>query len=130
MDGPTGVGREPQVSDHDLLFCDKLWAPLCAQCRSRMTIALCEPDFKNSSVATYRDEGPNYVFALAYSDLSTAADNIGSELIHIDRLLREGERKRTTNIDLFPFGTRTKIMDDMLALEGEGDCAEAIFVLT
>jgi hypothetical protein len=54
MDGPTGVGREPQVSDHDLLFCDKLWAPLCAQCRSRMTIALCEPDFKNSSVATYR----------------------------------------------------------------------------
>jgi hypothetical protein len=33
---------------------DKLCAPLCAQCRSRMTIVLCEPDFQNSIVATYR----------------------------------------------------------------------------
>ena len=33
---------------------DKLCAPLCAQCRSPMTIVLCEPDFVNSIVATYR----------------------------------------------------------------------------
>ena len=33
---------------------DKLCAPLCAQCRSPMTIVLCEPDFVNSMVATYR----------------------------------------------------------------------------
>jgi hypothetical protein len=31
-----------------------LCAPLCAQCRSPMTIVLCEPDFVNSIVATYR----------------------------------------------------------------------------
>ena len=29
-------------------------APLCAQCRSPMTIVLCEPDFHNFIVATYR----------------------------------------------------------------------------
>ena len=33
---------------------NKLRAPLCAQCRSPMTIALCEPDFADSIVATYR----------------------------------------------------------------------------
>jgi len=33
---------------------NKLRAPLCAQCRSTMTVALCEPDFADSIVATYR----------------------------------------------------------------------------
>ena len=33
---------------------NRLRAPLCAQCRSPMTIVLCEPDFVNSIVATYR----------------------------------------------------------------------------
>ena len=36
------------------LHLDELCAPLCAQCRSPMTIVLCEPDFVNSIAATYR----------------------------------------------------------------------------
>lgn len=33
---------------------NKLRAPLCAQCRSPMTVVLCEPEFNNFIVATYR----------------------------------------------------------------------------
>ena len=54
MDGRTVAVESPKSRITLSCFRDKLWAPLCAQCRSPMTIALCEPDFKNSSVATYR----------------------------------------------------------------------------
>jgi hypothetical protein len=54
MDGPTGAVESPKSRITLSCFRDKLWAPLCAQCRSPMTITLCEPDFKNSSVVTYR----------------------------------------------------------------------------
>jgi hypothetical protein len=53
MDGPTGAVESPKSRITLSCFRDKLWAPLCAQCRSPMTITLCEPDFKNSSVVTY-----------------------------------------------------------------------------
>ena len=29
-------------------------SPLCAQCRKSMVLVICEPDFHNSMVATYR----------------------------------------------------------------------------
>jgi hypothetical protein len=29
-------------------------SPLCAQCRKSMVLAICEPDFHDSMVATYR----------------------------------------------------------------------------
>jgi hypothetical protein len=32
----------------------RLSAPLCAQCRGPMIIVVCEPDFENSMMATYR----------------------------------------------------------------------------
>jgi hypothetical protein len=85
---------------------------------------------KMTAYETTDDEGMNYLFTLAYCNLSTATDNVGSELIHIHRFRGERESQGTTNIDPFPFGTRTKIMDDMLAIECEGDCTEAIFLLT
>jgi hypothetical protein len=33
---------------------DRLCAPLCAQCHGPMIIVICEPDFENSMMATYR----------------------------------------------------------------------------
>ena len=39
-----------------LSFSDSLCGPSCVQCRSPMTLALCEPDFENPTLmlATYR----------------------------------------------------------------------------
>jgi hypothetical protein len=55
MDTLVRTAENVQAQRNTLSFrWGKIRAPRCAQCRSSMVVARCEPDFDNSMMATYR----------------------------------------------------------------------------
>lgn len=55
MGARANVIEVSQTQNGTLAFAPhRLRAPLCAQCCGPMIIVICEPDFENSMMATYR----------------------------------------------------------------------------
>ena len=52
----TVMGTLPSSAEKVLSRHRGTMSPLCAQCRKSMVLVICEPDFHDSMVATYRCE--------------------------------------------------------------------------